>query len=367
MPQTITFEWTDPDGDNPATDVLLRLQTLADNAHDDHDLSPYLMEQEPSGLWSLRLELDDDLRSSYQFCAVRQKALRGRHPDDEEYRDILALGIPDTTNPDSIGPSTFPIYAPASVLSMPDAIPQPWFAKRSDIPTGSVTRHELDDESAFWLYVPASTPNKHEPMPLVVLFDGKVWMGIDVVSTFDNLIADGAIPPTAVAIVDTIKGTHRRVWLTQPDVFMPFLLETLIPLVSERVRVTSDPGRTVVAGQSLGGLAAAYIGLHAPERFGLVLSQSGSYWWPGMDEREVVASDLISAYVTSPRADLRFFVEAGSLERNLVEKNRHLRDVLLAKGYPITYREFSGGHDYACWRGGLADGLIDLLSQGVSP
>ncbi len=36
----------------------------------------------------------------------------------------------------------------------------------------------------------------------------------------------------------------------------------------------------VVAGQSFGGLSALYVGLHWPERFGCVLSQSGSYWWP---------------------------------------------------------------------------------------
>ena len=42
--------------------------------------------------------------------------------------------------------------------------------------------------------------------------------------------------------------------------------------------------------------------------------------------------------------------------------NRHLRDVLRAREYDVAYREFNGGHDYACWRGGLADGLANLLS-----
>ena len=50
----------------------------------------------------------------------------------------------------------------------------------------------------------------------------------------------------------------------------------------------------------------------------------------------------------------------GLAGAGLVLQNRHLRDVMISKGYEVAYREFSGGHDYACWRGSLADGLIAL-------
>jgi enterochelin esterase-like enzyme len=51
-----------------------------------------------------------------------------------------------------------------------------------------------------------------------------------------------------------------------------------------------------VAGSSFGGLAAAYTALTMPERFGNVLSQSGSYWWwpgyrPDMPLEDVLGPD----------------------------------------------------------------------------
>lgn len=57
----------------------------------------------------------------------------------------------------------------------------------------------------------------------------------------------------------------------------------------------------------------------------------------------------------------RFFLNTGSCERELLDANLWMRDAL--SGYDLTYREYRGGHDYACWQGGLADGLVNLLPR----
>jgi enterochelin esterase family protein len=37
--------------------------------------------------------------------------------------------------------------------------------------------------------------------------------------------------------------------------------------------------------------------------------------------------------------------------------------VLIAKGYELHYSEVAGGHEPLSWRGGLADGLIELFGR----
>jgi enterochelin esterase family protein len=43
--------------------------------------------------------------------------------------------------------------------------------------------------------------------------------------------------------------------------------------------------------------------------------------------------------------------------------NRHMRDVLTAKGYPVRYREYAGGHSFLNWSGGTASGLLFLMGD----
>ncbi len=155
--------------------------------------------------------------------------------------------------------------------------------------------------------------------------------------------------------------------------FVEFLTREFVPWAREHFHVTFDAAKTIIGGSSLGGLTAAFAGLTAPEYFGNLLSQSGSFWWKPDDEME---SEWLSRQFTlTHKLPLRFYLDAGLLEtgntrRNgpsMLVVNRHMRNVLQAKGYPVHYAEHNGGHDHLCWQGTLAEGLIALLSQEIRP
>ncbi|MGH2479456.1 MAG: alpha/beta hydrolase-fold protein, partial [Ktedonobacteraceae bacterium] len=130
--------------------------------------------------------------------------------------------------------------------------------------------------------------------------------------------------------------------------------------------------RTIVYVSSYGWLGAAFAGFKAPEIFGNVLSQSGTFRWNPREGAGVRDPNeeawLIRQFVASPKLSLRLYLEVGLLERSATEDmvmvNRRMRDVLEAKGYDVAYSEFNGGHEYTCWRGSLADGLVWLTGNG---
>ena len=83
-------------------------------------------------------------------------------------------------------------------------------------------------------------------------------------------------------------------------------------------------------------------------------------------------------FLAAPRKPIRFYLEVGlydnvpgadgplyqfALDETNLGGNRRLRDVLLAKGYDVTYREVGASHDMVHWRAMLADGLMTLLKR----
>ncbi|MFH9071035.1 enterochelin esterase [Streptomyces alboflavus] len=353
----VTFVWRD-DTDAPVSDVLALLHTVTDRARHAGDLTAHLMDRvEGTSVWAISHRLRADHRASYQFLPHRGARADVLRTDRASWTAVLDAAVPDPLNPAPVLPSRDG-RSPASVLSLQDAPAEPHTGRRPGVPRGRSVDADVRGRRITVHLPPGHTP-QGGPYAVAVLLDGEMWGPVlGVGDVLDNLHADGALPPTVALLVDTMGRRMEDLSCSGP--FVDWLADELLPWAAERYGADTRPERTVVAGQSAGGLTAAFAAHHRPDRFGLALSQSGSFWWPD-DERGT--EWLTREYASTTRRPVRLRLEVGLQEWMLIEENRRLRDVLTEQGYDVSYEEFNGGHDYACWRGGLASGLAALLSE----
>jgi enterochelin esterase family protein len=255
---------------------------------------------------------------------------------------------------------------------MPAAPPEPWLKRLPGVPAGTLTEKTIEssilkEHRKYTVFTPAAYDPKGPPLRMLVLFDGDSYFGDalpgDVI--LDNLIAKGKIPPVIAVFVIQEKRDKE---LNCSDRFADYVALELVPKLRKDYRVTEDPAGAIVGGLSLGGLMSSYCALRHSEVFGNVLSQSGAYQWPACDTDSAARASepggLTREYVKAPLHPVRFYLEAGCFENSfpdsLLAENRRFRDVLQAKGYQLRYHEFSGAHDYQCWRASFADAIIYL-------
>lgn len=325
-------------------------------------------------LWYGSQRLPSDLRTLYYF----------RHGTD---RFILPRD-PRSDGPNHIDPfNRRPFYLPAdrndptdytswlSLLELPSAPDESWSrplpgVTRGSMLTTTIPTTALGGRRRVAVYRPATNPTG--PLALLVVFDGFLARTVlRIPTTLDNLIAAGRIPPTLALFVTAPNGKRRGRELCPRPAIANFVLRELLPWAQHRWHISDDPGKRVVAGTSLGGLVASYIGMVAPDEFGCVLSQSGSYWWPVPSADDNEPEWLTRAFADSPKLPLRFYLDIGDRETRyplgdgleMLYVNRRFRDVLLDRGYDVSYVEYSGWHDYINWRRTFADGLLALIGK----
>ena len=163
-----------------------------------------------------------------------------------------------------------------------------------------------------------------------------------------------------IAVFINHQDTRERDHGDAYNPFADFVCQELVPWIEHNYRVSREPQEHVINGVSSGGFMALYTARRYPRVFGLVLSQSGDFF-------RLKGQWLAAELAKQQRLPLSVYLEVGTFEfdytTNLLLPNRRMRDVLIAKRYPLTYAEFSGGHDPARWRGTLGDGLLALIGR----
>lgn len=295
---------------------------------------------------------------------------RSYEPDARLDYHLLVDGddIGDPRNP-RITPSG---YGPRAELRMPGySEPETWRV-RQNVTHGTVKAfpgfisERYPSTRTIWIYTPPDY-DESQRYPSVYFHDGGDYLEYSAAAAiFDNLIADGLIPPTIGVFVDPSAEYGRAVDYDLNAEYSALICDELVPWVDQRYATQRTPDRRGIVGASFGGLIALFIAQRRPDLFGLVGSQSGF----------VSRSDgaIIKAFADSPALPLKIDLiigtyethvgpfERGSAEADFLAGNRAFRDLLATHGYSHAYAEYHDGHAWALWRARLGDALRWLLN-----
>lgn len=361
-----------------STDTRVRSVRLAANRITDKDQQAAgIMARVPgTGIWGVTLTLPADLRCSYGFS-----------PSHEEVAPPLGgpgrPGLPvliDPFNPDP--PLTRPDQPGdgegSSVFSGPLAPDHSvWHfdgtrgsgEPLADPPLMISADREIDGEEYPVHVSLPSTP----VAGLLVLFDGRQW--------FDHLgvsqaVEAAGLPGLIVIGIGTNTTAERTHTLAGNTQFLRSVAAELVPDIEAEAAVQgsalpADAPR-IISGQSLGGLSALLMAQTCPGAFDAVLAHSASLWWsPGgtatpADLARIVGDDWTTRRFLEPDAGAgtrEFHLAVGRREGPMVDRASRLVDVLDGRGFATSLSVYEGGHDFACWRGELINGLRRVFAQ----
>jgi enterochelin esterase-like enzyme len=360
--RAVTFLWRDRHG----TGLGTRTVALLANKLTDPSVWPesQLHRIEGTDVWHRTYLLPSAWHGSYQVApddgAVPAAAAQG--PADGPR--IRWAGLATRAVPDPFCQQHLPGRPgePAlSVATLDGAPTQHWREPRDDVPRGTLretTAPLLGHNRRCWIYEPpvrdAAAPTPHN---LLVVLDGEDWATrLALPTTLDNLIADGAIPPTAAVLVDAIDTPTRWRELACSDAFSTALATELRGWAGRELPGCLG-GRTMLSGRSLGGLTALWIAREHPTAFDVIHAQSPSLWWPAGSEPDRQAGWLAAALASAPHPLPQLHIDVGRQEWMLLTPARELA-AAAGNRTAVHLAEYEGGHDVWCWRGALARALV---------
>ncbi|HNP63671.1 MAG TPA: alpha/beta hydrolase-fold protein, partial [Woeseiaceae bacterium] len=135
--------------------------------------------------------------------------------------------------------------------------------------------------------------------------------------------------------------------------FATFFAAELVPTISRDEPVSLSRDDRVILGLSFGGLNSACFGLMLSNLFAGIAMQS-----PASGDHVDVVRDL---YKKNEPLPLKMFLSVGTKNDNQAAVKRFKR-VLERKGYDLTFKTVSEGHDWDNWKPLLDDVLLTFFA-----
>jgi enterochelin esterase family protein len=321
-----------PDGDGWTTLFLRRGSRAASLVFESWSEPVPLRRWGDTDCWYAEVRMPARLRVTYQFLV-----------DDAAYADPCnpagAGGDRSiAATPDAPAQPHWPLVGPADVLPLPRTRLR-WTSERLG-GRRTVRVHPVGGGG-----------------PLVLLLDGDDWLYLHpATAAFDSAVASGEMPPVTLVFVPakdrgTEFGCRPALWEAVRDELLPLVAGSGVP---------ADPGRTVVAGQSLGGLSALYAALEFPDLVSRVACQSASLWWTpdAAESADPLGGPVGGTLAARLRArpdlsGLRLAFDVGEHETRMLPHCALVESLAEQAGATVRVSRSASGHDRAGWRHAL--------------
>lgn len=319
------------------------------------------MEKLPdSDVWYKSFTVPDDLRLSYRLApdvpVPEDSGGEGQETRYRKRRALLAVLQPDPLNPHRFGEDSL-VDLNRAVFS--DGLNKP----QGRLKQYAFTAKRLNNTRRIWIY--ETNPDSQANPVWLYLFDGQDYLEkTQLPAVLDRLRTQANLPPIIAVMIDNHERSQE---LPANPQFADMVAQELIPFVGRQTGRIHRRESAVIAGSSYGGLAAAYIALRHPQQFANVMPMSGSFWW-----KDKAGKGIAETPASPSEPPLKWYIMAGkyetarkgeAAEEGIAFSSRRLGDALQRRGHAVTYREYSGGHDYAVWQKALADGLENLFGK----
>ena len=181
-----------------------------------------------------------------------------------------------------------------------------------------------------------------------------------------NLIAEGKLPPV-IAVLPNVR-TRKNDARNPEDIFTKehffafdqFMLELknhLMPYISEHFSIAKEREQTAIAGLSMGGREALYIGLNNLDLFGYIGAFSPAYGIFGYTNNGVTEQGLIQKNdfcIKEEYKDNTFLmIMNGDDDKVVFHEPARYHEALVENGTEHLFYITKGGHDFDVWSKGL--------------
>lgn len=219
------------------------------------------------------------------------------------------------------------------------------------------------ERRAMVLLPPNYDPEKEYPV-LYLLHgiggDETEWSGGRPTWVIGNLVASGEAAEMIVVMPNVrarandsanAKDMYTQTHFAAFDNFINDLRDDLMPYIAAHYGVASGRENTAIAGLSMGGREALYIGLTMPETFSYVGAFCPA---PGVLPYNVEGGLFQTEDFKADEAyDTYILINAGKNDGVVSSWPQTYSDTLTANGTAHTFYVTDGGHDFRVWKHGL--------------